>query len=137
VTIFKAVVYVLALLFLVGGGLCAASSVFIPINGMGGVAVIALIVMVVSFVVMKAVGRPKFSAGTAGEAVVYTLLFMIFILPSIQTPFYMLGMEMAAPFVSLAALASFIYFIVRRYKSHEARREAATPPESDPPPPQA
>jgi uncharacterized membrane protein YcaP (DUF421 family) len=135
--ILKAALYILAVLFLVGGGLCAATSVFIPMDGMGGVALFAVIIMAVGFVVMKVVGKPKFSAGSAGEAVVFTLLFMIFILPSIQTPFYMLGMEMAAPFVSLAALAGFIYFIVRRYKSHEARRNAAPPPASDPPPPQA
>lgn len=135
--ILKAALYVLAVLFLVGGGLCAATSLFIPIQGMGEIVFFAVIVMAVSLVIMMVVDRPKFSAGTAGEAVVYTLLFMIFILPSIQTPFYMMGMEMAAPFVSLAALAGFIYFIVRRYKSHEARRNAAPPPASDPPPPQA
>ena len=135
--ILKAAHYVLAVLFLVGGGLCAATSLFIPIQGMGEVVFFAVIIMAVSLVIMMVMDRPKFSAGTAGEAVVFTLLFMIFILPSIQTPFYMLGMEMAAPFVSLAALAGFIYFIVRRYKSHEARRNAAPPPASDPPPPQA
>ncbi|MEW5771341.1 MAG: hypothetical protein AB1831_13375 [Pseudomonadota bacterium] len=136
--IFKAVLYVLAVLFLVGGGLCAATAVFIPMQGMGQVAILALFVMLISFVVMKWVGRPKFAGGSAGEAVVLILLFLFLGMPVIQTLAYgignALGLEAIAPLLSIAALGAVVYFLVRRSRRlSAARRDADVQPPEAPP----
>ncbi len=137
--ILKAVLYILAVLFLVGGGLCAATAVFVPADGMGEIMALALVVMLVSFVVMKLVGRPKFAAGSAGEAVLYFILFLFFGMPLVQGLAYTVGLGMAAPYVSLAALVAVVAFLLRRY-GRQAKKQAMalteTPP-IDPPPPQA
>ncbi len=137
--ILKAVLYILAVLFLVGGGLCAATAVFVPADGMGEIMALALVVMLVSFVVMKLVGRPKFAAGSAGEAVLYFILFLFFGMPLVQGLAYTVGLGMAAPYVSLAALVAVVAFLLRRY-GRQAKKQAMArtePPPIDPPPPQA
>lgn len=136
--ILKAVLYAVALLFLVGGGLCAATAAFIPMDGMGEIAVVALVVMAISFVVMKWVGRPRFSAGSPGETVVIILLFLFFVMPAVQGLAYGVGSGLGlgpfAPLFSLAALGAVVYFVVRRYKRLAAARDdrQAPPPEAPP-----
>lgn len=140
--ILKALVYILAVLFLVGGGLCAAAAAFVPTEGTGAILAIALVVVVVSFVIMKWVGKPKFSMGSPGETVLFIVLFLVFGMPAIQALVYplgfALGLEAFSPMVSLAALVGGVYFFVRRYR---ARAVKAAGPVADPgspdPPPQA
>ena len=136
--IIKAVMYVLAVLLLVGGGLCAATAVFVPMQGMGEIAAIALVVMLISFVVMKLVGKPKFSAGSPGEAVLYILLFLFFGMPTVQGLAFGLGHSLGlgafAPLLSLAAFAGVVYFFVRRYKRLSAARQSSESTPTDQPP---
>ena len=135
--ILKAVLYILAVLFLVGGGLCAATAVFVPADGMGEIMALALVVMLVSFVVMKLVGRPKFAAGSAGEAVLYFILFLFFGMPLVQGLAYTVGLGMAAPYVSLAALVAVLVILLKRYDRRAMRqaRESLEPASPDQPPP--
>ncbi|HNA83035.1 MAG TPA: hypothetical protein PLL19_12765 [Thiobacillaceae bacterium] len=141
--ILKAVLYVLAVLFLVGGGLCAATAVFVPADGMGEIMALALAVMLVSFVVMKVLGKPKFNPGSPGETVLFILLFLLFGMPAIQALLFPLGFALGlnafGPLVSLVALVAGVYFFVRRYRALAAKvvEPSSGPDSSDPPPPQA
>lgn len=137
--ILKAALYVLALLFVVGGGLCAATSLFVPMQGMGEILVLALVIMGIGFLVMKLVGRPKFAAGSAGEVALYTLLFLFFGMPLVQGLAYSLGLGMLAPILSLAALVAVVVVLWKRYDRH-AKQQVMAPSEPSPtdqPPPQA
>ncbi len=131
----KALIYISALLFLIGGGLCAVTTAFIPLEGTGQIAIVALLVMLVGFGVMKWVGRPSFSAGSPGEAILYLVLLLFFGMPAIQAVAYMIGLGTVGPFLSFAALAAVIFFFVRRHKARATQPQPAREsPPSEPPP---